>query len=302
MAKNKTDKLFWESRKYTNWTYQHYYNRLTELAISRYKWNNLPESIDERFLELVLFGDGMCVFFKDDVLGYLALRTTIGGILNVYQIPKYRRAYASNGFNVELNEENSVIIFNNLIHTNSLLDIEIFAERLYRIDRIIDVNVNAQKTPVLISCAENERLTLKNLYMKYDGDVPVIYADKGLNPNSLKVLKTDAPYLADKLYELKSVYWNEAMTFLGINNLDDKKERMVKDEVRGKISGSISSRYSGLEARRQACKQINEMFKLEKPISCDYRDEIGDSEFDDAIEQDDDTIEKEKNGGEGSNE
>lgn len=263
---------FWESAKRNNASYIQYFNRLMELSISMFEWKNLPKSIDERFLENVLFTDGMAVFFKDDVLGYLALRTTIGGRLNVYQIPTERRAYASNGYNQELNEEDSIIIFNNMIHTNAVVDVETFAKRLYNIDRAIDVNANAQKTPILITCDEAQRLTLKNVYMQYDGNEPVIFGDKNLNPNSLKVLTTGAPYVADKLYQLKNQIWNEALTYLGISNLNiQKKERLVSDEVTRNQGGVIASRWSRLNSRRQACDKINEMFGLD--ISVNFRED-----------------------------
>lgn len=267
------NRQFWESASMNNYTFMQYYNRLTELSISMFEWKNLPETVDARFLELILFSDGMAVFFKDDVMGYLSLRTMIGGHINIYQIPTIRNAYASNGYNQTLDESNSVIVFNNMLHTNSLLDVEQFAKRLYNLDRTIDVNANAQKTPILISCDETQRLTLKNLYMQYDGNVPVIYGDKNLNPNSLKVLTTGAPYVGDKLYQLKTQIWNEALTYLGINNINiTKKERLITDEVTRNQGGTIASRYSRLEARRQACKQINEMFGLN--IWCDYREDF----------------------------
>ena len=281
------DSLFYESSRRNNRTYIQYYNRLMELSVSMFEWKNLPESVDPRFLELALFGEGMAVFFKDEVLGYLALRTMIGGKLNVYQIPTERRAFASNGYQRELNEKNSVIVFNNLIHTNSLLDIEQFAERLYNLDRAIDVNANAQKTPILISCEESQRLTMKNLYMKYDGNQPFIFGDKNLSPNALKVIKTDAPYVADKLYQLKVQIWNEALTYLGISNINiTKKERLITDEVTRNQGGTIASRYSRLEARRQGCKMINDMFGLD--IWCDYREDfqVIDTADDDTIQGD----------------
>ena len=264
---------FWQSATMNNYTFMQYYNRLTELSMSMFEWKNLPETVDERFLELVLFADGMAIFFKDEEIGYLGLRTMIGGHLNVYQIPTQRTAYASNGYNKMLDEKDSVIIFNNLLHTNSLLDIEQFSKRLYNLDRTIDVNTNAQKTPILITCEESQRLTMQNLYMKYDGNQPVIFSDKSLNPNALKVLNTGAPYVADKLYSLKVQIWNEALTYLGIPNINyQKKERMISDEVQRNQGGIIASRYSRLNARRQAAEQINEMFGLN--IEVNYRDEF----------------------------
>lgn len=266
------NKDFWESARYNKQGYMQYFDRLTELSISMFEWKNLPDTIDERFMELTLFGDGMVVFFKDEVLGYLALRTMIGGRLDVYQIPTERTAYASNGYNKMLDNENSVIIFNNMIHKPSSMVVETYSRRLYELDRSIDVNAKAQKTPVFIQCDESQRLTMKNMYMKYEGNEPFIFGDKSLNPNSLKVLKTDAPYVADKLYQLKTQIWNEALTYLGISNLNiQKKERLVADEVVRNQGGTIASRYSRLESRRKACEQINNMFGLD--IYCDYRED-----------------------------
>lgn len=259
-----------ESLNNNNKTYIQYYNRLKELAISMFEWKNLPESVDPRFLELCLFSEGMCVFFEDEVLGHLALQCMIGGNLNVYRIPITRTAYATNGYQKHLDNTNSVIIFNNYLHTNSMLDVEMFSKRLYNLDRAIDVNANAQKTPILIQCDESQRLTMKNMYMQYDGNEPFIFGTKALDTKGFNVLKTDAPYVADKLYELKSQLWNEALTYLGISNTNvTKKERMISDEVMRNMGGVIASRYSRLEMRRQACEEINKMFGLN--IEVDYR-------------------------------
>ena len=145
-------------------TYLQYVNRLTELSISMFDWKNLPDTVDARFLELALFNDGMAVFFKDEVMGYLGLQVMIGGALDVYRIPITRTAFAQNGYQMKLNPSNSVIIFNNMLHTNSILDVQEMSKRLYEIQRTIDVNVIQQKTPKIITCTENQRLVMKNLY------------------------------------------------------------------------------------------------------------------------------------------
>lgn len=263
---------FEESLAMNDYTYIQYAYRLMELSISMFEWKNLPEGVDERFLEMVLFTDGQAVFFKDDELGdYLALQCLINGKLNVYRIPINRRAFAVNGYQKQLTDKDSVIIFNNMLHTNSWLDVKMFAKRLYNLDRIIDVNANAQKTPILIKGNETQRLTLTNLYKEYDGNAPVIFADKSLDMNALQVLSTQAPYVADKIYQLKTQIWNEALTYLGISNVSfQKRERMVSDEVTRSQGGTVASRYSRLNARRQACEQINKMFGLN--IDCDFRE------------------------------
>ena len=266
------NKQFWESARMNNGTYRQYYNRLVELAISMFEWKNLPDTVDPRFLELTLFTDGQAVFFKDEELGYLALQNAMNSDFDVYRIPINRRAFAVNGYQRKLTNKDSVIVYNNYLHTNSQLDADMFARRLYNLDRAIDVNANAQKTPVLIKCSQEERLTLLNVYKQWDGNEPLIMGDKGLNTNAMTVLKTDAPYVCDKLYQLKTQIWNEALTYMGISNINiQKKERLITDEVTRNQGGTIASRYSRLNARRDACKKINDMFGLE--IWCDYRED-----------------------------
>lgn len=265
---------FSESAILNNGTYGFYLSRLMELAISMFEWKNVPNSIDPRFLELTLFSDGQAVWFKDEAMDkYLALQVIINGRLDVYRVPIQRRAYAVNGYQRNLDNKNSVIIYNNFLRSNSYQMCVLYAKKLYNLDRIIDVNTNAQKTPVLITVDENQRLTAENVYQKWDGNQPVIYGDKMLNPELLRVLKTDAPYVSDKLYQLKTQYWNEALTYLGISNLNvQKKERLVSDEVVRSQGGTIASRYSRLEARREACRKINDMFGLN--IDVDYREDF----------------------------
>lgn len=271
MGKGKREK--WESALLNNRTYLQYYNRLLELAINMYEWKNLPDSVDERFLEITLFSDGMAVFFRDDVLGELCLQCMIGGELDVYRIPIERTAYATNGYQARLNSQNSVIIFNNYTHTNSMIDVEMYARRLYEIERTIDVNVKAQKTPVIVRATENQRLTMKNLYMQYDGNEPFIFGDNNLDMDAIKVLPTNAPYVADKLNILKRQIWNEALTYLGIENSNtEKKERLVSDEVNSNLGGVAAQRFCRLNARRKAAEQINKMFGLN--IEVDFREEV----------------------------
>ena len=266
---------FEESLLMNNATYTQYFNRLMELSISMFEWKNLPSTCDVRYLELALFMNGSAVFFQDDVLeDYVALDVICSGRLDVYGNPVLRRAYSRfNNYQKLLKGNNSVIIWNNYTRTNSVLDVEMFARRLYNLDRIIDINANAQKTPVLIKCDETQRLTMLNVYKEYDGNSPVIFGDKALNSNGLEVLSTGAPYVADKIYTLKTQIWNEALTYLGISNINvQKKERLITDEVTRNQGGTIASRYSRLESRREAVRKINDMFGLN--IEVNYREDL----------------------------
>lgn len=265
---------FNESAKLNRLSFDFYFDRLKELAISMFEWENLPDSMDERFLEMTLFEDGQAIVFRDDVMGMLGLQVMIGGPLNVYRVPISRRAYAVNGYqNPDLTPENSVIVFNNMLRTNSYRDVMFFARKLYEVDRAIDVNVKGQKTPKVILCDENERLTMLNLFMKYDGNQPFIFGTKNLDLKSIQTLDTSSPYLSDKLYQLKTQIWNEALTYLGISNVNfNKKERLVSDEVLRNSGSTVSSRYTRLNMREKAADEINRMFGTD--IRVKYREDV----------------------------
>ena len=257
-------------------SYQGFYrDRLTDIALSCIKWKNLPEEIDPRFLEWCLFYDGMAIFFKDDITEkFVCIQVMPSGQFNMYRIPKERTAYAVNGYqNSDLNEHNSVIIYNNLLRKPSVQDIEIYAKKLTNIDLTLNVNVNAQKTPIAIICDETQRLTFQQLYQNYAGNMPFIFGDKGLNLDNVKSINTQADYKGEELNKLKTDIWNEALTYLGVSNVQyQKKERINTEEINRSMGGAFASRRSRIKARQNAVDEINKMFGLS--IEVDFEDEV----------------------------
>lgn len=255
-------------------TFDYYFSRLMNIAVSIYEWKNLPKQVDPRWLEMSIMTNGMCLFFRDEDAGfYDALPCTIGGTFDNHNIPILRRAYAANGYQAQRDNTNSVIIYHNYLHGVPIWDLEMFATRLADYQRTIDVNVRAQKTPNLLLCDDNQKSTWQNVMIQYEGNVPLILGNNGLNPNALQVLKTDAPFVADQIEEIRVQVWNDAMSYLGVSNVNvTKKERLITDEVQRNMGGVLASRNSPLEMRREACKQINAMFGLN--VDVDFREDI----------------------------
>ena len=236
---------------------------------------------DERYLERALFFNGQAVYCRDEVMGDLTLKVTLGGRLGVYGIPVEYTGYGNNGYSIKLDPTNSVLIFNSYKRKPTFQVIQNYAMRLYELDRTIDVNCNAQKTPVLIVCDENERLSFENLYTQYEGNRPVIFGKKGLSVDNFEVLKTDAPYVSDKLYNLKVNIFNEALTLLGISNVSiEKRERLVSDEINKAMGGTFANRMAYMSMREKAVEKINKMFGTN--IEVVFRED----EEDDDIEED----------------
>lgn len=253
-----------------NKTYIDYLNRLRLIATSLFTWDKLDDYAGtgaSRFLEQSLYDNGKACFVEDSELGYLALKVNPSDKLNVYNLPTKVLAW-SVGYNKEYAFDDVIYIMNNELQMPTADTIQLFAYRLYETERTIDTNLIAQKTPVLIEGDTKTILTLKNVYMQYSGNTPFIFGNKQFDiSNKLNVLKTDAPYLIDKLENHKHEIWNEAMTYLGIDNANtDKKERLITDEVESNnelINYYLNCFY---KTRKKACDEINSKYGLDVSI------------------------------------
>lgn len=257
-----------------------YRDQLMELGMSMIAWDfskmgkEERQFLTQRQIEWNEYYKGATVFFKDEELGsYLCLPVMLSGPFDLDDIPKKRVAYAKNGYRKELNESNSVVIYNNYLRKPSCYTVNHYAGMLSDLEESIIVNCKAQKTPVAIICEENERLSMVNLYEQFDGNYPFIFGQKNLNLGNIKSISTGAPFVADKMYQIKMQIWNEALTHLGISNISyQKKERLVSDEVIRNMGGTIASRYSRLEVRRDAVEKIKDMFGIQ--IEVDFREDF----------------------------
>ena len=243
-----------------------YLDRLRMLATSLFTWEGLDDVAGigaSRFLEQTLYDYGKACFVKDSELGYLALCVNPSDKLNIYRLPTKVMAW-SIGYNKNYDFDDIVYIMNNEIQKPTYESMQLFCYRLYETERTIDLNLIAQKTPVLIEGDTKTILTLKNVYMQYSGNTPFIFGNKQFDiSNKLNVLKTDAPYIIDKLDVHKHQIFNDALTVLGIDNANtDKKERLITNEVESNeqlITYYLNCWY---KTRKKACDEINEKFGL----------------------------------------
>lgn len=265
MRKRKRNRLqnrdFFDSVIMNNATFQEYFDKLCMIAMTRFRTLNLPETIDPIFMEKWLLQDGHMVYFNDEIMGNLCLRANLTGRPDVYDIPTRREIYTASGYRKRLNRNDSVVIYDNPLHKPIIFPLKIFAMRLWHCDMVSDVNVESQKTPILLRVPEKMKLTAENIYMEYTGNQPVVCAYDGFDPEAFTVLKTDAPYVADKMQTLKEQIWNDALTFLGVSNVRyEKKERINTDEVQKGMGGTTACLVSRSITREYAYEQINKMF------------------------------------------
>lgn len=265
-----------------------YVNRLLDLCLSVFKWNGLPDNIDPRYIERALAMKGYVLFFRDDVMDrYLCLECMQNGPFDVYNVPINRTAYAANGYQNSLNNGNSVLIYNNYTRTTMINVIRNYAKSLFICDRVVDINLNRQKTPNIILTTESQLLTLKNLFQQVDENAPIIFADKNAGLiEALQNIDITAPFVADKVFQLKRKIWGEAMNFIGLTaNTEEKAERLVTGEVDNYNQNTYAQRFTRLAARQDGCALINQMFGLN--VSVEFRKDIdraGNTQSEEAVE------------------
>lgn len=250
-----------------------YRGRLHELAMARFKWDNLPAEIDERYLEMTLNEFGMGAFFFDEEAGLYCIQPCLatapwdnyGNPLRIEtwnNWNSYKRHFNKVGKNEE--DRKFVVMYNNMIKSPTFPWLDHYAEQLYDIDQTRRINILAQKTPVLCKGTQKQIMTLKNIWLKYSGNEPFVIVDESVDNDSFTVLKTDAPFLGEELTQMRRHIMGEIMIYLGYETQEatQKQERVLAGEVKAAASESMSYRYSPLVMRRQAAEKINNMFGL----------------------------------------
>ncbi|MBO7697033.1 MAG: hypothetical protein J6T10_30755 [Methanobrevibacter sp.] len=261
-------------------TYFDYLRRMKMVALSMFEWK-LPKGMDSRYLERSLYYKGMATMFETPEFGFINTQCSTNGYLNIYGLPSalmcntfnglhwYKKLFTQLGEDEETikkqREEECIFVMNDWEGMPTAFTIEQFAYRMYLAQRTADVNMSAQRTPVMVVCSDKQRLTMENLYSQYDGNQPFIFGDKdsNINENSLKSLKTDAPFICDKVIDYKKEIWNEFLQFLGVNSISiEKKERLITDEANQ--NNEVINLYlqSRLAPRQKACDQFNELYGL----------------------------------------
>lgn len=256
----------WQALTLNARRYNHYYTLLMELAINRFKWIGLPSTVDERFLELALFRNGCAVIFKPYLFNnFITTMVNPEGVWNFNENPTKLFSYGNNGWMYRMSADKGVIVWGNRTRTPLHNMIDLYARDLADFDQTRSVNLRAQKTPVFITCPEARKQDMINLYKNYDGNEPLIIgSDTLMDASSFGSIQTNAPYLVNLINADKQTIFQEAMTLLGIDNSNvQKRERVQAAEVMSNNGQIEIFRLAALNARRQACEELNEKYGLE---------------------------------------
>lgn len=259
---------------------EHMYRRqLMGKCLSRFTWEGLPNGIDPRFIEATIFNNGYSLFYFDTLFEmFMAMPATISGPLDIQDNPTGYRVTRNGVYSREVLATDSVCIWGNQVREPEIDLVISYAARLAQIDRTIEIDLLNERNPMIVACSQDQRLTIQNLISKiYDGE-PVVWGTENLSMDNLANTMGVFPLNQNagtgavssiKHMESKSKIWGEALTMLGIMNVNsEKRERMVVEEAAANSGQVLASRESFMKPRQLACEQINEKFGLE--VSCSW--------------------------------
>lgn len=269
-----------------NDTYRDYLERMKKIALSMFVWENLPDTMNSRYLEMCLYYKGQAALLYDKDYGYINTQAADSGYINIYGLPTLLNCF-SYSYNSMRNlyvpdsgedkDGECILVMNTFERVPTCATIELFAYRLAEAQRTADINIKAQRTPILIPTDQKQYFTLKKMYEEYDGNTPAIFADKNLiTPDALKAIKTDAPFIAQNIMDYKREIWNEFLTTLGVSNLSEKRERMVTAETDSNNELVNLNLQSFLVPRQKAAEEFNKKFGLtgDKAIKVRVRSDL----------------------------
>lgn len=254
--------------------YEQFYTRqLCEWAMSRFKWTGLPDSVDARFIELELLRNALCIFYFDEEYDrFMALRGTGASAPNMYDNPTRFIVNGNQFVNKTLSGTNCVPIWGNALRVPEWDLITLQASKLAHIERTIEINLLHLRRPLVMAVPDSERLSFANMWRQVEEGMPVILGTDALQ-NMGDKLQVFGPGidkdLVPRLQDAKHRIWNETMTFLGIDNANqEKRERMVADEVSANREQVNSARLVNMQPRELACDLINKKYGLN--VSCEW--------------------------------
>lgn len=258
-------------------TYDLWFDHLMMLAVSSVKWK-LPPTVDQMYLERELFYNGQVIFFIAD--SSLVCLSGFGKSKpNLYGIPLLRQINAKNGFTAQLDNTNSVICYNNVLRKPSAPAASDYALRLAKLDRIIDLNTEAQKTPYIIRADKNNVLSVTNAYAKLENGEPLIAITEDFKPDALQVFNMNPSFAAPQIRALQESILGEYMRTRGIGSANtDKAERLITSEVAASNAGLLIYQEAIMKPRLQACAEINARFGayLDEPVSVGFAKDVMD--------------------------
>ena len=274
---------YWQTAVYNQQLFFALRDQVLQLAMSRFRWINLPEHCDERFMEYTLATQGLVTisYPKKRPGVFYSTQCSYKSPLNVYDNPTRWQSIGNNGWHFDAGARTGVLVWDNKTRYPLMNKVNIYVHELVDILCTKKTNRVSAKTPYILTGPKERELDMINLFKQVAGNEPAVIATDSLDLIDVKVLKTGAEYIPEKFNSDYMNVWNMIYTTLGISNLPFKTERQIEDEVKSITEPSMLYRLNSLDCRRAACEELNKRFAryLDAPVSCVWNDDLESANF-----------------------
>lgn len=275
------NKMVWQSSELNTRYQQFFRTQLIQLALARFRWVNLPQTCNARYLETQLCFNGMATIAAPDGTNvYLSLKASPSNI-NMYGDASAWRAIGDNGTNFTCTHRNGVMVYDNMLRSSIAGTFTLLAYDMADIIRTKQINRMHVKTPLILVGDQAYKQQMVNVFKQIAGNEPGVIATKGFNNIEAQAIQTGVPYYGTELQDDLMNTWNMAFTFLGINNLPFKSERQTADEIKDYGEPCELLSLNPLSCRREACDKFNDLHMVRvwgketpKPLQCVWNEDV----------------------------
>lgn len=241
-----------------------YITYMLNRSIIMFKYHNLPETMPQREIELLLQTNGWgCVCEIDGNL--YALNGGLGGVPNAYNMPT--EIIISNlylKFNKTLTiDTDCVVIPNDSMYVGLLPLYNRYCTMLVENDiTMILATVNKRIQNLLSANDDNTVESAKSFLKKvYEGELGVIAESKLFDSLKVNNSSTNAQVSLTDLFEFEQYIKASLYNEIGLSaNYNMKRERLTSAEVETNTDNLYPLVDDMINQRRKAVKKINEMF------------------------------------------
>lgn len=252
------------------------YAEFSNICLTNFEWKFPAENeqLNSDFNELLLFYKGRSALINTGDTGYMLCDfNAIDRHFNMFGYPTLIEAidiFNDNKVLGQFSSDNFVIIPNNRIWYPTNYTVLKYSVDIANIIEAMDLNVEAQKFPVVLQGTPEQKTTLQQIANKIETGDKYIFLDKNYNVDDIKTLFINAPFISKELDEIKERKRAELLTKIGINNANVYKESGINESETNANNNLVSYNLeSFITPRLNAIKEIKSKFDID--VSLKFR-------------------------------
>lgn len=269
MAKKKAnwaDPNFNQTQTYNWYLFDFFYTQLQTLAMSRFRWRDLPPKVDARYLEWCLMEYGLATIAWPDNFqaeNAFAMQAVLKSAPDANCNYKYWETIAPNGLHWDCQaHKNGVIVWDNPLRKPSNNMLALMAREMCDCMKTKQVIRTHMRQPVIVIGPREMEQQMKSVTAQAGSGNPYIVAFeefRNIEATTLTIASGREDMEMREMQDDLANTWNLALRYLGINAAPRKMERQTSEEINQSEEPTDLQALGSLMVRRQACDELNQI-------------------------------------------